>query len=107
MATKVYGQSDDLIEFDGDVHGEVGHYDSREGDEAEGTLVAFSDGTLLQVRYGKAKQAIWQVTAIHKGTLFQRIDECHDEDAKPYSDIAHFGDGLKWAYAAKEWERVK
>jgi hypothetical protein len=107
MATKVYGQSDDLIEFDGEVSGEVGYYDSHEGEEGAGALIIFSDGTVLNVRYGKAKQAIWQVTAISKGTLFQRIDECSDEDAAPYSDIAYFADGLKWAYAAKDWERVK
>jgi len=41
------------------------------------------------------------------GDLFQRIDACSDENADPYSDVAHFADGLKWAYAATEWERVK
>jgi hypothetical protein len=107
MATKVYGQSDDLVEFDGDISGEVGHYDSRDDEESEGALIAFSDGTWLQVHYGKAKQAIWQVTLVHKGTLFRRIDECFDEDGDPYSDVAHFADGLKWAYAARKWERVK
>lgn len=48
MSTKIYGASDDLIEFEGDV----------------------------------------------------RIDQCVDEDADMYSDVAHFKDGLKWAYAA-------
>ena len=37
-----------------------------------------------------------------QGELFQRIDACLDEDADPYSDVAHFADGLKWAYAATE-----
>jgi len=59
------------------------------------------------VKYGKNDAAIWGVVAIHKGALFDRIDTCEDEDAKRYSDTAHFRDGLKWAFAAKEWERVR
>ncbi len=35
------------------------------------------------------------------------VESCEDEDADPHSDVAHFYDGLRWAYAATEWERVK
>jgi hypothetical protein len=106
MVTRVYGCSDDLIEFDGDVRGEVGNYCSNDDDP--GALIAFSDGTLLTVRYGKlGNLAIWAISVIRKGDLFNRIDECSDEDANPYSGQAVFGDGLKWAYAATQWERVK
>lgn len=105
MATKVYGCSDDLIELEGDVRGEVGQYGT---DEAEkGVLVLLSDGTILEVKYGKGGQAIWGVTLMQKGELFDRIDPCMAEDGTPYSDIAYFKDGLKWAYAAKDWERIK
>lgn len=51
MATKVYGASDDLIEFDGDLRGEVGCYGTDE--KEHGVLVVFSDGTLLDIQYGK------------------------------------------------------
>ena len=35
------------------------------------------------------------------------IIPCLDEDANPYSDVAIFNDGLKWAYSANEWQLVK
>lgn len=104
MATKIYGASDDLVEFDGDVYGEVDCFgtDSQE----HGVMVICSDGTLLEVKYGKADMAVWGVTLINIGNLFERIDPCVDEDATPYSDIVYFKDGLKWAFAATEWQKV-
>ena len=105
MPTKVYGTSDDLVEFEGDFTGEVNSYGTDYRDK--GILVVFSDGTILEVKYGKNEEAIWEVKLLKKGSLFQRIDQCDSEDADPYSDIAHFGDGIKWAYAATEWEKVK
>jgi hypothetical protein len=105
MTTKVYGASDDLIEFDGDVTGEVGHYGTDENER--GDLIIFSDGTLLEIKYGKADMGIWGITGIKAGDLFDRIDPCNDEDANPSSDIAHFKDGLKWAYVATEWQRAE
>jgi len=105
MTTKIYGASDDLIEFDGDVNGEVGNYGT---DEQEiGELVICSDGTLLEVKYGKGDMGVWGITLIKEGELFDKIEACSDEDADPYSDIAYFNDGLKWAYAASVWEKVK
>jgi hypothetical protein len=103
--TKIYGASDDLIEFEGDVSGEVGKYGTDEAEQ--GVLVVFSDGTLLEVKYGKNKEAIWEVKLLKKGELFDRIDPCLDSEADPYSDIAYFKAGLKWAYAASEWEKVR
>lgn len=106
--TKVYGTSDDLVEIEGDITGEVSHYDdSDEGNDETGVLLSFSDGTLLRIKYGKAGQGIWAITIIHCGDLFIGIDECHDEDAKPYSDVVTFEKGLKWVYAATRWEKVK
>lgn len=106
MTTKVYGCSDDLIEFDGDVHGEVGCYGTDDRDK--GVLVSFSDGTLLEVKYGKDSKGIWEIKLKERGSLFDRIDQCVDEDANPYSDVAHFNAGLSWGYACMgRWERVK
>jgi len=104
MATKVSGASDDLIEVDGDICGEVGFFC---GTHAEVCLLFFSDGTILAVSYGKLVQGIWEVKLIAKGSQFIRIEPCMDADADPYSDVAEFADGLKWAYAATQWERVK
>ena len=105
MVTRIYGASDDLIEFDGDVCGEAGNYGTDE--EEHGELVILSDGTLLDAKYGKADMAVWGITVIKEGTLFDRLETCADEDADPHSDVAYFKDGLKWAYAASEWGRVK
>lgn len=105
MTTKVYGASDDLIEFEGDVYGEVDFYSGS--DDASPALIVFSDGTLLTVNYGKSELGVWEVKLLRKGDLFQRIDTCDDEDADPHSDVAHFASGLKWAYAATDWQRVK
>jgi len=104
MGTRIYGASDDLIEFEGDVGGEVGHYGTDEGEQ--GSLLVCSDGTLLEAKYGKGGAGIWELKLIKKGSLFDKIDPCVDEEATPYSDVAIFHDGLKWAYAAREWEKV-
>lgn len=105
MATKVYGASDDLVEFEGDFRGEVGCYGTNDRDK--GTLVVMSDGTLLEVKYCKRTPGVWAIDVLKKGTLFEKLDVCTDEDADPYSDVAHFGDGIKWAYAATgDWEIV-
>ena len=105
MTTKVYGASDDLVEFEGDIYGEVDAFGTDDRDK--GVLVFFSDGTILEAKYGKMEMAIWELKVRCTGNLFKEVIPCMDEDAKPHSDVANFRDGLKWAYAAKEWEKVK
>ncbi len=105
MATEIYGASDDLIEIDGDQRGEVGFYQSD--DDASPALVVCSDGTVMTIRYGKGKLAIWAIDVIRPGELLERVDECRDEDADRYSDTAHFRDGLLWVHVATEWERAQ
>jgi hypothetical protein len=87
-----------------DFRGEVGAYGTD--DDERGVLVVLSDGTALEVKYGKDGRGIWAVTLLRKGALLERIDLCDDEDADPYSDVAHFKPGIKWAYAATSWEPV-
>jgi hypothetical protein len=36
-----------------------------------------------------------------------RVSQCFDEDADPYSDVAAFRDGLKWAYVATKWQKAE
>lgn len=102
--TKIYGASDDLVEFEGDFSGEVECYEAA--DREKGVLVVVSDGTILKVRYGKFGDAVWEVLVLRQGNLFLRIDPCSDPDADIYSDIAVFNDGIIWAYAATGWEAV-
>lgn len=104
MATKVYGASDDLIEIEGDIRDEIGCYGTDDKDK--GVLLIFSDGTILEVKYGKGGKAIWSVALVNSGELFGSLEQCADENADIYSDIASFKDGLKWAYVAKEWQLV-
>lgn len=98
--TEVYGASDDLVEFEGDFRGEVGCYGTD--DRERGVLVVLSDGTLLEVKYGKGGRGIWGVALLRRGTLFDRIEQCTDEDADRYSDTAYFHAGIQWAYAATD-----
>ena len=100
MTTKIYGTSDDLIEFEGDVYGEVGAYNHP-------TLVMCSDGTMLEIRHEKGGLAIWGIQVIRRGDKLLGIDVCDDEGATPYSDVASFADGLKWAFSASEYGKVK
>lgn len=97
--TKVYGASDDLVEIEGEFLGEVNSYDDETG-----VLLVLSDGTLLKVLYGD--EGIWKITLVKNGQLFERIDQCDDADARPHSDIAYFGKGIKWVYSATKWEKV-
>ena len=48
-----------------------------------------------------------KLTVLNQGTLFDRLETCFDEDARTHSDVVYFHDGLKWAYAAQQWERVR
>lgn len=104
MTTRVYGASDDLIEFEGDFTGEVSAYGTD--DNERGVLLVFSDGTLLEAKYGKDDAAMWGLTLLKKGKLFKSIEQCDDEDNDPNSDVAIFADGITWVYAATEWEKV-
>lgn len=107
MATRIYGASDDLIEFDGDIDGEAGATYRRDDDEG-GDVVFCDDGTIARIRYGKDDNlAVWAITVIQKGRLFDRVDICTDEDADPYSDVLHLKDGAKRAWVAKSVEAVK
>jgi hypothetical protein len=104
MATKVYGASDDLVEIEGDIRQEQCCFGTDGMDH--GVLLAFSDGTFLEAKYGKGDRGIWAIALLRRGTLFDRIDSCFDEFANPHSDVAHFRDGLEWGYAATEWSAL-
>lgn len=89
MATKIYGQSDDLIEFRGDIDDEIGAFN------AKGKGILLSDGTLLECSYPKVPGlGVWGFKVLRAGSLFDRIEECNDEDAEVYSDVVFFKDGL-------------
>lgn len=104
MTTKVYGSSDDLIEFEGDVSGEV--CDPCTNKRDRGALLKFSDGTLLEVKYGRLFFGVWTILLLQRGPLFSGIVTCNKSDGASYSDVAHFKDGLKWAKATSDWRPI-
>lgn len=100
MTTKVYGASDDCIEFEGDVYGEVTCFGTDDRDR--GVLIVFSDGTVLEAKFGK----FWGMALIRSGDLSPTVVACTGEEPGPRTDVVLFEDGLKWAYAATEWDQV-
>lgn len=105
VGTKIYGASDDLIEFEGDICGEISHYGSD--DDPRGVLIICSDGTLLEVKYGKGGRGIWCINVLKPGELFDLIEFCHNEDAEIHSDIVYFKPGMKFMYyATRGWGPV-
>lgn len=104
--TRIYGTSDDLIEVEGAYRGEVGCFGTDDRDK--GVLIIVSDGTLLEVKYGKNDSGIWGINVIKKGSCFHSIELCDDEDATPYSDVVILHGEIKWVYAATDdWEKVQ
>lgn len=103
--TKIYGCSDDLIEFEGDIYGEIGAYNLTKDEPA---IVKISDGTELKVYYEKDNKAIWGIEVIKKGTHFDRIEMCDNEDAKPYSDVVYLKEGNLTAKenTSGRWKKV-
>lgn len=96
MSTKIYGCSDDLIEFEGDVSGEVC---------SSFALLVCSDGTVLDIIY--ADEGVWRIRVLREGDLFNNLHICSLQDEGNYSDLVVCEHGLKWAYAAtKGWEKV-
>lgn len=101
MPTQVFGHSDDLIEFRGDI------YEEEPAAMGQPTLLVFSDGTILSIVYGKSDLAVWAITTLVKGPLLNKIEVCLDEDADRYSDTAYFDDGLTWVKTANKWRHIK
>lgn len=102
MSTKVYGCSDDLVEFEGNLRGEIGSISSH------GDLIAFSDGTIIIAKYGKPGiGGVWSLTVLREGYLFSAWTECTDEDAAVYSDVIDFEDGILKAWVGHHAEKVQ
>ena len=79
---KVYGTSDDLVQLEGSKYqeNEIGCYGSD-------VIIAFDDGAVIRVSYGKPEGAIWEITLLKRGTAGNAVFICYDEDDEIYSDI--------------------
>lgn len=89
----VYGASDDQVEVE-DSTGRLTE-EFTYSDRDQGDLVAFSDGTLLRIRYDA--EGNWRITPAHRGTGFVRIDQTDGKDG--YSDHAYIEDAAWVAHA--------
>lgn len=90
MSVIIYGSSDDLIEIEGDVTEEfyaLAEYNN--GEEECGAFLAFSDGTLLRIRYDEG--GVWRITPVSVPQMsmldVQQSPEMAD-DKDGYSDVA-------------------
>jgi hypothetical protein len=101
MPITVYGASDDLIEIEGDI---VEEFPYRLGDNAddEGDLVAFSNGTILKIRY--TNDGIWRITTVVRGAGDIDIVQAPEDDDRNYTDRATVS-GAMWVVHGIGWAR--
>lgn len=90
---EIYGSSDDLIEIDGDI---------REEFNAEEGYLAFSDGTVLYIEYGK--EGIWRIRQMTKGKAKYTKTEGIDDDN--YSDKVTLDGDISWVVFGKEFVNI-
>lgn len=92
MATKIYGASDDLLEFEGDIEDEfyVNHN--------KPFYIGISDGTLLRVDYDD--NAIWRINVVRKGSSEFAKDE-GDVDKDTNDVITIYGE-ISWVLFGTE-----
>ncbi len=91
-ATTITGASDDLIEIDGQIVEEFPHA------EETAALLAFSDGTLLQVEYDK--DGIWRVKRLAAGEC--ELTHSPGSVDLDTNDVAILTGDLRWCvYAVK------
>lgn len=96
---KVYGASDDLIEVEGDIREEF-----NPSDADDPSLLAFSDGTLLQIQYGSDRLAFWRITPLLYGSAKYSKTEATNEDDN-YSDVVTLEGDIKWVVCGNQWAR--
>ena len=97
---KIYGASDDLVEIEGDISEEF-----NPSDAGDPSLLAFSDGTLLQIQYGAQSLGFWRIQPLVYGTAKYAKTEATDEDDN-YSDIVTLDGDIKWVVFGDQWGRV-
>lgn len=103
--TKIYGHSDDLLEFEGDLYGEVCYFDSSETDDIK---VSISDGTELSVYY--ANSGLWKIKVLNQGSHFESLVEATDPDSDQYSDILTLKPGMltaRYKIGTERWRKVR
>lgn len=94
----IYGASDDLIEIEGDIREEIYANDET------GNFLAFSDGTILSVNYGK--EGIWRVNRLQAGSAAMDKIEATDPDGD-YTDRVTLRGDIKWVCGGSLYKVAK
>lgn len=100
---QVYGASDDLIEVDGAISEEFG-YTYRRPEDDNGDLLAFSDGTLLRIRY--TDSGIWRITPVAYGSATFSMTQATEDDEQNYTDKATLEGDLRWVVHGSSWAKA-
>jgi hypothetical protein len=88
----IYGASDDLIEVEGDLTEEFGHY------QEASALLACSDGTLLRI--ASDREGVWRLTRIAAGTATFTLTPGTDD--RQHSDRVTLDGDVRWIVYADE-----
>lgn len=87
MKINITGASDDLVEIDGDIVEEFSFCSGEKG------LLAFSDGTLLQIWYDN-DDGLWRINRLVDGdSIYSKIEGDVQTDT---SDVAQLIGEIKW-----------
>ncbi|HEY8692671.1 MAG TPA: hypothetical protein VIR57_08005 [Chloroflexota bacterium] len=95
---KVYGASDDLVEVEGDIREEFTPRDDNP------SILAFSDGTVLDIQYGS--EGIWRINRLATGSVYSHVQAPPDDDDN-YSDVVTLDGEITWVLFANDWRLVK
>lgn len=98
----VYGQSDDLVEIDGDLREEFGFF--RPGDDAKPGYLAFTDGTVLSIAYDET--GMWRINRLVEGGAAYSKVEATDPD-KNYTDRVTLIGDIKAVVFGDDFHRIK
>lgn len=94
--TAIYGASDDLIEIEGVISEEFNHYDESPA------LLAFSDGTLLEIEYDD--DGIWRIRPLATGSC--KFEHRGGSAIYDRPDVAVLTGDLKWCVYAKRQGQI-
>jgi phage baseplate assembly protein gpV len=101
MAVTVTGASDDLIEIAGELEAEFNHNPFNEDDCC---YLAFSDGTILKIRYDK--DGIWRINSVIKGNCNLEIKQ--GDVSKDTFDVATLsGYPINWVMVGTDYYAKK
>lgn len=99
---EVYGASDDLIEVEGAIREEFNAL-GQAADGGEGGLLAFSDGTVLEVEY--TSSGVWRISRIAAGGAVYQRTEATGPDGDYTDRVALVGD-ISWVVFGKRIARA-